>query len=95
MINLHFNIRNPFSDRFEILKSWEGNTVLENKFWELQINKTTDVLGFDLRYNIRQDHAGMYISLAFLGYECIFNLYDSRHWDYERNTWHVYDKQML
>lgn len=87
MINLQFNIRNPFSNRFEILKCWSGKTPFKNKFWEFQLDKTADIIGLDLRFTSRQNHAGLFLCLAFLGYETIFNFYDSRHWDHESNNW--------
>lgn len=87
MINLHFNIRNPFSDRFELVRCWSGKTPFKNKFWEFQLDKTADIIGLDLRFTSRQNHAGLFLCLAFLGYEAIFNFYDGRHWDYESNNW--------
>ena len=93
MINLSFNIRNPFSDRWECIKTWTGDTPFKNKFWEAQIDKTADIIGIDLRYTACQDHAGFFLSVALLGYDIIFNIYDNRHWNYEEKRWYIYDEE--
>ena len=87
MFRLFFNISNPWSDRWENIKQWSGTTPFKHKFWEAQIDKTHDVIGVDIQYSVRQDHAGIFLCLAFLGYEVIFNFYDSRHWDHKTNNW--------
>jgi hypothetical protein len=93
MISLQFNLRNPFSDRWECLFNKAGETPFKNKFWEIQIDKCADIVGFDFRYTIRQDHAGLFLSLAFFGYDVIFNLYDNRHWNYDENRWMFYTEE--
>lgn len=91
MISLQFNLRNPFSNRWKFIKLWSGKTPFKNKFWEVQIDKTSDIIGFDLRLTFRQDHAGLFVSFALFGYDIIFNFYDSRHWDDEENCWYKRD----
>lgn len=95
MITLNFNVRNPWSDRWKCIKSWAGTTPFRHKFWEVQIDKTSDIIGFDLRLTTRQDHAGLFLCLAFLGYEIIITLYDHRHWDTENNRWSEYREENL
>lgn len=87
MINFSFNIRNPSSNRWQCIKTWSGGTPFKNKYWEVQLDKTADIIGLELRLTSRQDHAGLFLCLAFLGYELIFNFYDSRHWDHDANDW--------
>ena len=79
MISLGFNIRNPYSDRFETIANphWE---VSQYKMLELQIDRTTDIVGFDLRLTTRQNHSGIFVSIALLGYDAILHFYDTRHW---------------
>jgi hypothetical protein len=79
MISLSFNIRNPYSDRFETLAnpSWE---ISQHKMLELQFDRTTDIVGFDFRLTTRQNHSGIFFSIAFLGYDAIIHFYDTRHW---------------
>ncbi len=95
MINLNFNIRNPWSDRWECIKAWSGKTVFKNKFWEAQIDKTSDIVGFEFRLTSRQDHAGLFLTVALFGYELIFNFYDNRHWNHETSDWEVYEKDTV
>lgn len=90
MISFHFNIRNPYIKRFEIVKCWYGKTLFPNKFWELQVDKTSDILSFDVRFTTRQDHAGLYFELGLFGFEVIFNFYDHRHWNDKEGCWEIY-----
>ena len=87
MLAIQFNIRNPWCARFDNIKSWSGNTPLKNKFWELEILKTTDVFTVMVRWTHRQDHAGVSFELGVLGYSISFQFYDNRHWDYETGSW--------
>jgi len=79
MISISFNIRNPYSDRFEILANtdWE---ITRYKILELQFDRTTDIVGFDFRLTTRQSHSGVFFSIALLGFEAIVHFYDTRHW---------------
>ncbi len=93
MIYLQFNIRNPWSDRFENIKCWHGSTFIKNKFWELQLYKSSDIVDFFARVTHRQDHAGFHLGLGIFGINLEFQLYDSRHWDNEKNQWQDYERQ--
>ncbi len=90
MINLSFNLRNPFSNRWQCLYTKSGNLPIKNKHWEIQIDKCSYILGFEFRFTIRQDHAGLFLSFCLLGYDIIINVYDSRHWNNEENRWEYY-----
>jgi len=92
MINLSFNIRNPWSSRFVTIFSKSGKTPFANKFWELEFLKTSDIIGFQFNLTTRQSHAGLYVSIALFGYALVFNFYDSRHWDGKNNCWEIYDE---
>jgi len=87
MLLFQLNIRNPWSARFSNIKCWSGNTPLKNKFWELEILKTTDIFTVMLNWTHRQSHAGMFFELGALGYSISFQIYDNRHWDQETNSW--------
>ena len=89
MINLNFNIRNPWSKRFFIMKSWHGTAWIEHKYWEFNIYKTADIVGFHFDLGLRQDHAGLSISLDLLGHSVHFEFYDNRHWDNDRDYWEI------
>ena len=86
MITLSFNIRNPFSNRWECLAN-PTYTLSEHKAIELQFDKTSDIIGFCFRLNFRTNHAGVFVSFALLGYEGILHFYDTRHWDHNKGSW--------
>jgi hypothetical protein len=90
MINLAINIRNPYSNRFENIKCWSGDTPIKNKFWEVQIYKSSDVLDFGLNISHRQSHAGIRLCLGLFGYNIEVQIYDNRHWDTEKDQWEIY-----
>ena len=87
MINLRFNISNPWSRRWGIVKVWHGKLPWANKFWELQIDKTDDIIGLEFKVTVRTSHAGIWFSLALAGFEIVFNAYDNRHWDDVEQQW--------
>ncbi len=94
MLHLNFQITNPFSDRFKNIKCWSGATPFKNKFWEIQLMSTTDLICFKFSCTIRTDHAGLNLELGLFGYNIDFNFYDNRHWDYINGRWEIYhDKE--
>ena len=89
MIYLNLNIRNPWSDRFENIKNWSGQ-ITKYKCWESQVIKTNNWFRFEFQFTVRQDHAGLGIELGLFGWELHNTIYDSRHWDYDKQCWEVY-----
>ena len=89
MINLKFAIDNPFSDRFDIVASTDKK-LTEFKAIEASIYQSNTIITLSLAYTVRQDHAGLRIVVGLFGYECQLNIYDIRHWDYDKNTWNKY-----
>jgi hypothetical protein len=45
------------------------------------------LVGFEVGYTVRQSHAGLNLELALLGYSVAFQIYDNRHWDYDRHAY--------
>jgi hypothetical protein len=88
MINLKLEIINPFTDRFENIKCWAGSTFVTNKYWEIQLIKSNDIISFDLRISTQCSHAGVDIWLGLVGYSLNLQIYDSRHWNYEENGYY-------
>lgn len=86
MINISFNIRNPWSNRWDRGHVWSGS-LTQHKFWELQAMKTADIIDFTFSFTIRQDHAGLDFQLGLLGFALRFNVYDHRHWNTDVNAW--------
>lgn len=85
---IHFNLQlsNPFSNRHETSKYWTG-VLTQNKAWEVQTLKTNDILNFSFSITTRGDHSGSSLELGLLGSNVIIQIYDGRHWDYDKNTW--------
>ena len=92
MIYLSFSLRNPFSNRFSNLFVKTGK-VKENKYWEFEVYRSDVIFSFDLQYSVNRDHAGLNVGFGFLSFEMNFQIYDSRHWDYEKNQWQEYERQ--
>ena len=94
MIYFNINIRNPrWWDRFELINCWMGETPIKHKFWELQILKCPELLRFEFELTTQQDHAGMNIELALLGYHIGFTIYDNRHWNHYEHRWMIYTEE--
>jgi hypothetical protein len=87
VISLHLNISNPWSNRFEPIGCYFGNTLFEHKCWEVELNKNNDIVGITLRITTKQSHAGIFLAISILGFEAIFNCYDTRHWNDQDNCW--------
>lgn len=90
MIYFNINIRNPFSSRFENLWTKSGGTPWVYKYWEVQVMKDDELIRIEFEFTTRQDHAGVRLELGLLGYKIAATVYDSRHWDHERNQWTEY-----
>ena len=87
MINLQFNLRIPGSNRFNNIKCWHGSTPFKNKFWELQIYQSADILDLFVRITHKQSHAGLHMGIALIGFNLEFQFYDNRHWNAEYEIW--------
>lgn len=86
MISFNFNVTNPFNHRWDCIAN-PSYQFSKNKIIELQVDRTNDIIGFGFRLTFRQAHAGIFFSLALLGYDVTIHFYDSRHWDNENNCW--------
>lgn len=91
MINLQFNIRNPWSQAFKTVKSWTGSTPIKNKYWEFELYRDSSLLSINFAITTRQSHAGFDVELGLLGYCAHFVFYDNRHWSYTENRYEHYE----
>ncbi len=91
MINVRFSLTNPWWDRFESLRHWHGATPFKNKYWEVQLMKSDDIIAFDLRITTQSDHAGLDLWAGLFGYALNFVFYDSRHWNQDSDSWVLQD----
>ena len=91
MIRINFTLSNPLSDRWDTICGSSG-VISKYKAWEFNIYETHDIIEIDVEFRPKGDHAGLHIMLGLLGYAVEFHVYDTRHWDYENNTWEVYER---
>lgn len=90
MIYLNLTINNPFSDKFEPVYA-NGGKLFKHKAWEFQIYRSNTIAELEARATVREDHAGVRLGLGLFSWTVEFQLYDGRHWNYDKNCWEVYD----
>ena len=86
MFNFDLRIANPFSNRFEILRSSNGR-ICDHKAWESNFYRTNTIFNLSIDITPRRDHAGMNMFFGAFGFEYEFSFYDTRHWDTNTNSW--------
>jgi hypothetical protein len=86
MIWLHFQIDNPFSERWQVLKAWSGR-LTKNKCWELNWYATHQLVELQSHLTFTGDHAGFLLLIGLFHRTIEFQIYDRRHWDYFKNDW--------
>lgn len=92
MININFLISNPYSNTWDLL--WGTNGLLTKfKAWEINLYRTNQIFEIYFLLNFNSDHAGLRANFSLFGYTLEYSFYDTRHWDYENNTWEVYDNK--
>ena len=86
LFNLQAQIYLPF-DHFKNLGSISGR-ISSNKAWELEHTYYSgSLLDIDISLSVREHHAGFEITVGLFGYGVHFQIYDTRHWDYEKNAY--------
>ena len=89
MIYISFRLSNPWGRPFNNL--WNRSGLITNHMaWEAEILQTRQLIGFEINYTRRQDHAGLTLELALFGRSISFQIYDTRHWNPETGTWEVH-----
>jgi len=93
VINLKFAIEYPFTRlSFNNIFNRGWSTPFKHKHFEIEVLQDCEyLLHFNFNWTTRCDHAGGKLQLGLFGYELMFHLYDSRHWDYHANTWAASD----
>ena len=91
MINIHFNITNPFiTEKFYNLFCTDMQ-LTGNKSLEVEVLfYSKDLLKLQFSWTINTDHAGVNIAFGIFGYSLNINFYDHRHWDEDNNDWYNY-----
>jgi hypothetical protein len=90
MINFNFEIKNPWSSRWNIVLTKHG-LLKKYKGFEFNVYRSNTIVNFEFNLSTRTDHAGLSLHLGIVGYQIEFSLHDTRHWDYEKKEWCSYD----
>jgi len=89
MIYLSFGLSNPWGRPFDNL--WNRSGLITNHTaWEVELCVVKTLIGFEINYTRRQDHAGLTVALAVFGRNISFQIYDTRHWNPETGAWEVH-----
>jgi hypothetical protein len=86
MIYLGFSISNPWGRPFDNLWNRSG-LITRHKAWEIEVLQTNQLIGFEINYTQRKDHAGLTVALAVFGRNISFQIYDTRHWNPDTADW--------
>jgi hypothetical protein len=94
MIYLNLTIRNPWSDKFEII-AVRSVRLAKHKAWEFEIYRSDTIAELETKVSVREDHAGFMLGLGLLSYTARFQFYDTRHWNYDKKAWEIYEEDIL
>lgn len=86
MIHINLTIRNPWSDRFEHVCAWSGQ-LFKNKYWEIECYRSDVVAEIECKFTVRTDHAGLAVGIGLLSYTVRAQVYDNRHWGYDKHAY--------
>jgi hypothetical protein len=92
IVNLRIEISNPF-DRWEFFRNLGSlsGRLTKHLAWELEHTYFSGMLfDADIQWTRNRDHAGISFMVGLLGYAVHFQIYDTRHWNYDTNTWEEY-----
>lgn len=90
MIDVNFSLTNPWSTRFEHAFAW-SKQLSKHKACELEVYRSDTIVELEGRISFRQDHAGITLGVGLFSWTVRFQLYDNRHWDYDKGQWHDYN----
>jgi hypothetical protein len=89
IFSFRFELTNLF-DRWEFFKPLGciSGLLFWHKAWELEHSyMSTMLVDIDASLTSRRDHAGLNITIGLLGYGVHLSIYDTRHWDYDKNAY--------
>lgn len=91
MISIHIQIKNLWQKRSTKFKNLFCLTWLVTKYRVLELESyrhTNFLIELELSTDWSgRDHAGPELSIGLIGYTICVKLYDTRHWDSEKNEW--------
>ncbi len=86
LIKLSFEISLPI-DRYDHIYEKDWATPFKNKYLQLGVYLTNNLVNFHMDWSIKEDHAGVMLEFALFGFGASICLYDCRHWDYVNDCW--------
>jgi hypothetical protein len=90
MIIFTFAIGSPWKREWDSYWDKDFGRMFGHKHLEMQFMRSDKLVGIDLDISFGGcDHAGPSLAIMFLNHEFVIQLHDSRHWDYDKNTWEV------
>lgn len=93
MIIFNFQVDNPWcKNKFKNIWHRAGD-ISKNQAWELELYYS-DCTVFKVNLTIKftgSDHAGPSVEFCLFGYTFSAMIYDTRHWDYEKNQWETHE----
>ena len=89
MIYLSFGLINPWGRPFDNLWNRSG-LITCHMAWEAELCVVKTLIGFEINYTRRQDHAGLTVELTLFGRSISFQIYDTRHWNHKTGAWEVH-----
>ena len=91
MIHISFGLINPWGRPFDNL--WNRSGLITNHMaWEVELCVVKTLIGFEINYTRRQDHAGLTVELTLFGRSISFQIYDTRHWNHKTGAWETYNE---
>jgi hypothetical protein len=73
---------------------FHGNFFIKHKYWEFEfLREKTYWQWFEIHFNFDRnvDHPGFHLRLDILGFNINLDIYDHRHWDFEKDSWDLCD----
>ena len=72
----------------------DPNSILTSKTWslskhkafELQLGDVCEIVAFNYRWTVHEDHWGHWLKTSLVGLELSAHYYDGRHWDYKKDA---------
>lgn len=80
MLNLNFNITNPWSTDWRFLFGKSG-LLAKHKAWEFNGYQTHHIIDINFNLSFTGDHPGVFVMLGLVGYSLELSIYDTRHGD--------------
>ena len=90
MFNFSFCVGIPFVNLFKNVYCKSGQ-LTKHKAYEIEVLRTNNIVAAQVSITTGRDHAGTSVSIDLFTWHTSFSLYDTPHWDYEKDKWALYE----